>query len=77
MATLNCPAVISTDANGIPYCTDGNGVAVAWTSVVPFDPSQVTAAEWAEPFTWGFGVVVTAWLMGWAVGTILRAIRRS
>jgi len=71
-----CPGVTSTGPSGEALCTDGLGTPVAWTVEAMFDPSVVTTAEWAVPFTFGFGVVVTAWLMAWAVGAILRGIRQ-
>lgn len=76
MATPSCPAEITTDANGAVYCTDGMGTAVAWEASIPFDPGTWTAEEWATPFSWGWGVVVTFWLMAWGLGVILRAIRQ-
>jgi hypothetical protein len=75
MGWARCDGVITTDANGVPSCTDGLGVTLAWVNVEPFQPSDVDPAIAGQLFAGGFVVYGVCWVMGRAVRALLQAIK--
>lgn len=74
--SVECPANVSTLADGSPACLDSSGAVVAWQAVPPFDVSQLDTVQAGEAFAAGFVIVGTCWAIGKAVGLILSVIRR-
>lgn len=76
LASIECPANVSTLADGSPACLDGTGAVVAWQAVPPFDVSQLDTVQAGEAFAAGFVMVASCALLGIAVGAILNVVRR-
>lgn len=66
--------MVSTGADGSAQCTNGSGVVVAWVSVPPFDVSQLDFGQAGHAFAAGFVMVGMCWMLGRAVGMVLKAV---
>lgn len=76
LASIECPANVTTLSDGSPACLDSTGAVVPWQAVPPFDVSQLDYAQAGEAFAAGFVIVGMCWSLGKAVGSILSIIRR-
>jgi hypothetical protein len=74
--SIECPGNVQTLADGAPACVDGSGAPLAWTSVPPFDVSQLDYGQAGSAFAAGFVIVGMCWALGKAVGAILAVIKR-
>lgn len=75
MARASCPGTIQTDASGYPFCTDDVGTPLTWVEVADFDLSELETADLGGAFAAGFVIVGTAYVIGLAARTLIRAVR--
>jgi hypothetical protein len=81
MVYYSCPeGYVGLTPGGGMLCYSQEGIPVPWTvgdsasgawSLNDLDPALV-----AQAFSWGFGAVVTSWLMGRVIGLVLQAIKQ-
>lgn len=72
------PQVLCGNVEGVPYYAQAIKAHLLTTeqyqdlvkTAAPFD-----ATKGAELFAWGFGVVVTCWLVAHMAGVVLKAVR--
>lgn len=69
MATPSCPGTIGTEpVTGAATCTE------AWVAVEPFDIAQLDPEVAASAFAAGFVIIGIAFVTGWALRAVLKAI---
>lgn len=75
MATASCPGVIATGLSGEALCVDEMEQPIAWVAVESSDYLPVEAAELAEAFAAGFGIVFAFWGLGYVVSMLINVVR--
>ena len=64
-------------APSVPPCADAGGIAYSPVVMEFPAPGSIEFSNSAELFSYGFTAVVTLWLVGLAVGSILSVIRKG
>jgi hypothetical protein len=73
--SVACTAIVSTGPTGTAICSDGTGAPVAWVNTVEFDISQLDGPTLTGAFAIGFMTIGTCWMIGKAIGTVLKAVK--
>lgn len=50
--------------------------AVQWMDYYAFDPLGITPTDVLYVFSWGFGVILAFWALGYGAGCMISAIRK-
>lgn len=64
MATIQCPATVTTSPTGEPLCVDGTSAPVAWVVVPEFELSLLEQPMLSAAFAAGFSIVAIGLLLG-------------
>ncbi len=69
-----CEGTVAADPSGVAVCSTG-WASVSYETVVPFDPSQLSAADCAQAFGLGFVLLLGVWAACKSVEVVLRMIK--
>lgn len=54
-------------------CTGENA---GWIDYYSFDPLQITSGDVLNVYSWGFGVILSMWALGYAVSAAVSLIKK-